>query len=174
MLLIALRRNRGSRNRRRWCRDRLQAQAAGLTNIQFQDLQPSGRLNELVALATVHLLPQRAGVADLVLPSKLANILASGRPVVVTAEAGTGLAAEVEGCGVLVAPEDTSAFASAITRLLDHPELWQTAAIVARRRAETRWSATAILAALDQTLREGEAPKTSGRMIPRIAKRKAL
>src|SRR3546814_4062920 len=58
-------------------RPELEARAAGLTNIQFHDLQPQEEFQELLGLATVHLLPQRAGAADLVLPSKLANMLAS-------------------------------------------------------------------------------------------------
>src|SRR3546814_18835656 len=47
-------------------RPELEARAAGLTNIQFHDLQPQEEFQELLGLATVHLLPQRAGAADLV------------------------------------------------------------------------------------------------------------
>jgi hypothetical protein len=38
------------------------------------------RLNELLNLADIHLLPQNARAADLVMPSKLTGMLASGRP----------------------------------------------------------------------------------------------
>ena len=50
------------------------------------------RLNELLNLADIHVLPQSAGAADLVMPSKLTGMLASGRPVIVTAHPGTELA----------------------------------------------------------------------------------
>ena len=97
----------------------LQSLAGDSGNVQFHDLQPKSELGDLVGLASVHLLPQLAGAADLVLPSKLNNMLASGRPVVATASAGTGLASEVEGCGIVVEPGDAKAFAQAITALLD-------------------------------------------------------
>ncbi len=126
-------------------RDRLQAKASGLANVRFRDLQPRERLNELMGLATVHLLPQLASTADLVLPSKLTNMLASGRPVVATAAAGTGLAREVEGCGLVVPPENAMAFAGAIERLMDDEVLRATASVTARTRAEERWAKAAIL-----------------------------
>lgn len=133
-------------------RDRLQANARGLSNVQFRDLQPKERLNELMGLATVHLLPQLASAADLVLPSKLTNMLASGRPVVATAAAGTGLAREVEGCGLVVPPEDAVAFAGAIERLMDDEPLWARSAAVARARAEERWAKATILGSLSRDL----------------------
>src|SRR3546814_13775980 len=73
-------------------RPELEERAAGLTNIQFHDLQPQEEFQELLGLATVHLLPQRVGAADLVLPSDLANMLASGPPVVVDAAPGAASA----------------------------------------------------------------------------------
>lgn len=123
----------------------LEAQAAELGNVLFRDLQPKERLGDLLGLASVHLLPQLASAADLVLPSKLTNMLASGRPVVVTAHAGTGLAQEVEGCGLVVPPEDVAAFAGAITHLLDHPGEAEALGRSARARAEQRWVQTTII-----------------------------
>src|SRR5690606_21471760 len=82
----------------------LEQRAAGLANVILKPLQPIDRLNDLLNLATVHLLPQKADAADMVLPSKLTNMLASGRAVVATAYPGTGLAREVEDCGVIVPP----------------------------------------------------------------------
>lgn len=133
-------------------RAKIQAEARGLSNIQFHDLQPMERLNDLLGLATIHLLPQLAGAADLVLPSKLANMLASGRPVVATAAADTGLAREVEGCGVVTPPADAGAFAAAICRLMDDPALWSTTCKAARQRAEQRWSGALGIAAFAREL----------------------
>jgi colanic acid biosynthesis glycosyl transferase WcaI len=134
-------------------RERLMAAATGLANIRFFDLQPMERLSDLLGLASVHLLPQIAGAADLVLPSKLTNMLASGRPVVATADAGTGLAHEVEGCGVVVAPEDAPAFAGAIRALLDDAAARAAFGAEARRRAEERWSKDRILTRFEEQLR---------------------
>ncbi|MEO6320619.1 MAG: glycosyltransferase WbuB [Polaromonas sp.] len=108
---------------------------AGLPNVHFLELQPIERLNELLAMADVHLLPQRADAADLVMPSKLTGMLASGRPVLATAQPGTELALVVAGaprtdglvmkadaCGLVVPPEQPQAFADALLQLaLDAP-----------------------------------------------------
>lgn len=126
-------------------RRRLERFSAGLVNVQFRDLQPSERLGELLSLATVHLLPQIAGAADLVLPSKLTNMLASGLPVIATAAPGTGLHAEVEGCGILVPPGDGAALAAAIVTLADDPELAARLGQACSKRAAQRWSQQAII-----------------------------
>ena len=113
----------------------LVATARGLDNVRFEPLQPRERLTELLGLATLHLLPQLAGAADLVLPSKLTNMLASGRPVVATAGAGTGPAHECDGCGIVTEPGDAIAMATAIETLLDDPEaraLWGRSALARR------------------------------------------
>lgn len=126
-------------------RARLEAEAAALPNVRLHDLQPRERLGELLGMATVHLLPQLAGAADLVLPSKLTNMLASGRPVVATADPGTGLADEVDGVGMVTPPGDAAAFAGAIASLVDDPESAARLGKAARERAEQRWSRKAIL-----------------------------
>jgi colanic acid biosynthesis glycosyl transferase WcaI len=116
-----------------------QARGLGLERTQFHDLQPKERLSDLLGLATVHLLPQKAEAADLVLPSKLTNMLASGRPVVATAAPDTGLAREVEGCGATTPPGDARAFAEAILQLIDDADALAHYGAAARRRAETAW-----------------------------------
>ncbi|MBS7669670.1 WcaI family glycosyltransferase [Croceicoccus sp. 1NDH52] len=126
-------------------RQKLEAQAEGLANIQFHDLQPREKVGDLLALAHAHLLPQKAGAADLVLPSKLTNILASGRPVIATAEAGTGLAEECEGCGIVTMPEDARALANAIERLADDEPLADRLGAEALLRARERWALDGIL-----------------------------
>ena len=131
----------------------LVAAAQGLANVRFEPLQPRERLTELLGLATLHLLPQLAGAADLVLPSKLTNMLASGRPVVATASAGTGLAHECEGCGLVTEPGDAPAMAAAIEALLDDPEARARFGAEARLRAEERWSRVAILDRFETALR---------------------
>lgn len=131
----------------------LEARAAGLDNIQFHDLQPKEELNDLLGTATIHLLPQRADAADLVLPSKLANMLASGRPVIVGAAADRDLAREVEGCGIAVEPENAEAMANAITRLVDDPALHKKLGDAAAKRAHDRWNRTSIISRFEHELR---------------------
>jgi len=126
-------------------RSSLEQQASDLTNVQFHDLQPAERLGDLLALADVHLLPQLAGAADLVLPSKLANMLFSGKPVVATAAPGTGLYAEVDGCGINTPPGDHKGFAAAVAELADDPTLAKRLGLNSIDRANSRWSQSRIL-----------------------------
>lgn len=133
-------------------RKNLEASAAALGNVKFRELQPKNDLSNLMALATIHLLPQMAGAADLVLPSKLTNMLASGRPVVATAAAGTGLFDEVDGCGINTPPGDATAFAAAIIKLIEDRDLHEVFSKAARARAEARWSKINILSEFNSRL----------------------
>ncbi|WBH17904.1 WcaI family glycosyltransferase [Sphingomonas radiodurans] len=135
----------------------LLAATSGCDNILFCDLQPAERLNDLLGLATVHLLPQIADAADLVLPSKLPNMLASGRPVVATASAGTSLAEEVDGCGIVTPPHDAPAFARAIETLIDDAVLRDELGRAALERAAIRWNKSYILADFERELRRLDA-----------------
>lgn len=129
--------------------DALKAKAKGLQNIRFYPLQPLERLSDALGVADVHLLPQIADVAELVLPSKLTNMLASGRPVVATAYPGTALTQEVEGAGIVTKPGNAQAFAQAITNLLDNPELREKLGRNARQKALENWDMAAILDKLE-------------------------
>lgn len=95
----------------------LEQRCQGLPNVRFINLQPAERLPVLLATADIHLLPQRAGAADLVMPSKLTGMLASARAVVATAHPGTELASVVQTCGMVVPPEDSPALALAVGTL---------------------------------------------------------
>ena len=128
-------------------RAELERLASGLGNVQLHDLQPAERMGAVLTMADFHLLPQIAGAADLVLPSKLTNMLASGRPVVATTEPGTGLYAEVAGCGLITSPGDAAALARAIATLADDPERRAELGKAASQRAVERWSKPAIIAA---------------------------
>jgi colanic acid biosynthesis glycosyl transferase WcaI len=100
----------------------LETAAAGLPNVRFMPLQPSGRVSDLLAVADIHLLPQSPDAADLVLPSKLSGMLASARPVIATCRAGTEISEIVSQCGLVVAPENGAELAEAIIALADDPE----------------------------------------------------
>ena len=134
-------------------RAKLSEISAGMDNIYFHDLQPRERLSDLLGMASIHLLPQIAGAADLVLPSKLTNMLASGRPIVATTYPGTGLADEVEGCGLITPPGDASAFAAAIERLIDDDALRESSGQTARERSIERWSREIILSHFENSVR---------------------
>jgi len=114
------------------------ARAAGLVNVTFRPLQPMERLSELLATADVSVIPQKRAVTDIVLPSKLCNILASARPVVAAAPPTSDLAMVIEHsrCGILVEPENGPQMAAAIRELADSPSRQREAGANGRRYAE--------------------------------------
>jgi colanic acid biosynthesis glycosyl transferase WcaI len=119
--------------------------AGGLRNVHFIDLQPAERLSELLNTADIHLLPQQARAADLVMPSKLSGMLASGRPIIAMADPGTGIADEVMGAGLLVRPGDAAALADSVRALAGNHALRAEFGIAARLRAEQKWDRLAIV-----------------------------
>jgi colanic acid biosynthesis glycosyl transferase WcaI len=124
---------------------KLEELSANLPNLYLLPLQPLERLGELLRIADIHLLPQSPTAADLVLPSKLTGMLASGRPVIATCHAGTELHSVVSRCGTVVPPEDDAALADAILSLADNASARSDLGLSARAWAETHFERNAVL-----------------------------
>lgn len=93
----------------------------GLSNVYFKPLQPWERVPEMLAMAAVHLVVQKCGAADAVLPSKLTNILSAGGYAIVTAEQETELGVLAEKFPSIyerIEPEDAGLLVSALKKLL--------------------------------------------------------
>jgi colanic acid biosynthesis glycosyl transferase WcaI len=84
------------------------AKAKGLSNIQFLDVQEKEVFNEFLNMADIHLVLQISDAGDLVMPSKLATILAVGGASIVTASKGTSLYDMVQNhnFGYIIEPQD--------------------------------------------------------------------
>lgn len=134
------------------CRKTLLEMSAKAGNVAFLPLQPADRLNELLNMADIHLLPQLAGAADLVMPSKLTGIMASGRAVLATADEGTQLAKVLVGRGVCTPPGDVAAFAAGIAHLADNPELRLQLGGEARKYAVMHFNRDQILTRFEMSL----------------------
>jgi len=135
-------------------RAKLEAHCAGLPNCTFIPLQPAQQLNELLNLADIHVLPQRGGAADLVMPSKLGGMLASGRAIVAMACAGTELYEVVEPRGVVVQPENVDALVGAIEQLASDPSRRAVLGAAGREYAERELSGASVLGGLSMKLEE--------------------
>ena len=85
--------------------------------ISFHGLQPEPALNALLNAADLHVIPQLKGVTDFALPSKLAGILASGRPLLVLGHPDQELATFVRNAAHVVEPDDAGTVASMLLRL---------------------------------------------------------
>ncbi|MCH7554741.1 MAG: WcaI family glycosyltransferase, partial [Proteobacteria bacterium] len=135
-------------------RGAMEAAAETLDNVRILPLQPLSRFNDLLNLADIHLLPQRRDATDLVMPSKLLGMLASGRPVVAGAQAGSGIAALVEGRGLIVEAENITAMAGAIEILADDPEKRVALGRAARQSAVDRSDMNSILSRFNEITRD--------------------
>lgn len=133
-------------------RERLETMSSDLPNVKWLPLQPLERLNDLLNLADIHLLPQRADAADLVMPSKLTGMLASGRPIVTTAAADTQVATVVKTCGIVVEPGSTLAFTDAVLKLVLDAKLRSELGCNARDYAEKCLSYDSIMNRFEQEL----------------------
>lgn len=112
------------------------ARERGLPNIKFLPLQPYDALPALLKMGDCHLVVQKRGAADAVLPSKLTNILAVGGNAGITAEPHTELGqlcARYPGIAVCVEPESTDALVNGISQALAMPKNNTTAREYAER-----------------------------------------
>jgi colanic acid biosynthesis glycosyl transferase WcaI len=133
----------------------LAAAAAGMANVRLIALQPLERLGELLCLADMHLLPQEADATDLVLPSKLSGMMASGRPIITMSRPGTELQNAVSRCGLTVPPGDAAALAAAVERLADDSTLRGTLGAEARAFAEVHFEIDSVLGRLFESAERG-------------------
>jgi len=106
----------------------LEARATHLniSNLIFMPLQPLALLPAMLSAADIHLVIQRGGAADLVMPSKLTNIFAVGGVAVVTVEKDSELGRHAEGehaCLYRCDPDNADALVDAINRMIEHREL---------------------------------------------------
>ncbi len=92
-----------------------------LVNLRFYPLQSYEELPALMALADIHLVVQKKGAADAVLPSKLTSILAVGGECVITAEENTELGLlcqQYPGIARRIDPENADALATTLKEML--------------------------------------------------------
>lgn len=132
----------------------LERASAGMANLRLLPLQPPERLNDLLNLADIHVLPERADAADLVMPSKLGGMLASARPVVAAVRPGSGVAEVVGKVGVCVPPEQPAALAAALQALAADPARRASLGAAGRQFVKENWESRQILLEFEQRLQE--------------------
>ena len=86
-------------------------------NVRIYDLQPNYFINTWLKFADIHLLPQKKGIDNLVLPSKIIGILASGKPVIATTPKKSELGEYVSEAGICIENNEVHNFIRAIIKL---------------------------------------------------------
>ena len=104
-------------------REEVERLAEGLSNVRFQPFRPAGEIPSVMAAGDLHVVTIRRGLEGLVVPSKLYEILAAGRPVLAAAPEESDAARIVRewDCGFVADPEDSSAVAEAVRRAMADP-----------------------------------------------------
>ncbi|NNE43009.1 MAG: glycosyltransferase family 4 protein [Gemmatimonadetes bacterium] len=104
--------------------------------------QPEDRLSDVLGAADLSLVPLREGLSRWCVPSKVYSILASGRPVGASIDAGSEVARLVEqgGCGFRVDAGDAEGLAREILRLAGDPDRARQAGERGRLTAEQEGS----------------------------------
>lgn len=99
----------------------LEAAGAHLDNLHFAGYIEAHRLAELLATGDVHVVPLKAGLGRVSVPSKTYSIMAAGRPVVAAIDPGTAVPVMLDesGGGVAVAPDDAPQFIAALRAMVD-------------------------------------------------------
>ena len=104
------------------CKATLVANASGC--VEFHPPQPHERMPEILGAFDAGLVPLARGpVFEGVLPSKVFEVMASGRPVVLAAGGEVARLVEQARCGVVAPPESPDRLAEAVRRLAESPGL---------------------------------------------------
>ncbi len=128
--------------------------AAGLGNVRFTGYQPKERLNEVLATGDVHVVPLRAGLGAVSVPSKTYSILAAGRPVVAAIDPGTEVPRilAASGGGVAVGPDDPDAFVAGLCQVLGEPGFGAARGAAGRAWVEQAVSPAAVATAYEDLI----------------------
>jgi colanic acid biosynthesis glycosyl transferase WcaI len=132
------------------------AEALQLKNILFLPFQLYETLPWLRASADVHVSLYQSGAAGESFPSKIYEIMASGRPMILGVEARSELERLVTetGSGLRVKPGDSAELAEAILRLYRDPDLREQMGKSSRAYAEKNCSLHSAVAAYDELFRK--------------------
>jgi len=129
-------------------RKKLQQDCAQLANVYFGDYQPIERLSEVLATGDIHLVPLRAGLASVSVPSKSYSILAAGRPMLAAIDRNTEIPNMLResGAGIAVEPDNAPAFIDALGQLASNRELLLEIGARGRNWVETHASPASVAA----------------------------
>lgn len=130
------------------------ARQRGLGNMRLLPPEPRERLPCTLAAADAHLVTLRPEYSNLVYPSKLAGVLAAGRPVLFVGSPSGDISALIrhEKCGAVFAPGDATGLADTITQWQSDPSRLLTLGSAARSVYEQRCTFEAALTRWDTLL----------------------
>lgn len=131
------------------------AEELTLGNVRFLPFQPHEDLPDLRAASDVQVALYRPGASRFSMPSKLYELMASGRPVIASGDDRSDMRDLVEGvgCGLYLGSADAGGLATAIETLRKDPGLRSEMGARGRREAEERYSVDAVAGAYEALFR---------------------
>lgn len=132
------------------------ARRLGLTNVVFLPMQPWSKYPEVLAASDVSMINLNKNLTTPVVPSKLLNIMAAGRPVVASLPLN-GDAPKIiaeAGCGICVEAGDAHGLAQAILTLYQDPNLAKEMGERGRRYAEQNFSRESCVTKYEEIFRK--------------------
>lgn len=137
-------------------RPSLEESARDLPNVRIAGYVAADELSDLLASADLHVVPLKAGLGRVSVPSKTYSILAAGRPVLAAIDPGTEVPRilEASGAGEAVVPDDPEVFVAALARMLADPVDLQRRGAAGRRWVEQAVSPAAVGQHYEELFRE--------------------
>lgn len=148
----------GSGAKRRWLKRAVNDRC--LNNITLLDHRPRSQSQDFLNACDVAIITMVAGMAGVSVPSRLYNVLATGKPIIAVADPNSELALVVseEQIGWVVPPNNAEALANAVREAAsDQPRLEQMGRR-ARRAAETKYSLERVIRAYADLLADLSGP----------------
>ena len=98
---------------------------AACRNVRFLPFRPVEEVPCVMAAGDLHVVTVKRGLEGVVVPSKVYNILAAGRPLLAMATERAEVAqfARRDGCGIAADPDDPAAAAEAVRWVMQAPEI---------------------------------------------------
>ncbi len=127
-------------------RKKLQEDGSRIPNLYFGEYQPIERLSEVLATGDIHVVPLRAGLASVSVPSKSYSILAASRPVLAAIDLDTEIPHILHQAhaGIAVGPDNVELFIAALRKMIANPQILIEMGANGRKWVETHASPASV------------------------------
>lgn len=117
----------------------VQEAARHCANIRFLPFRPAPEIPSVMAAGDLQVITIKRGLEGVVVPSKMYDILANGRPIAAVASDRTEIARLVRqhGSGIVADPDDPNQLAESVRRIVQHGEVRDRMSAQARELART-------------------------------------
>lgn len=137
-------------------KDWLRRESARLSNVTVIDPLPRAERDTVLAACDLSLIPFVPGMSGVSVPSRMYNVMASGRPLLALCDRGSeiGMVIREERIGWVVDCGDTAGLAEAIRFSAGAPVLLAELGVRARSAAERKYSEDRVLDRWEAAMRE--------------------